>query len=51
MRSLKDIDETLDFAKRGKLSLQATVVGRAKFNEAVQKLKAGQVAGYGPLPR
>ena len=43
--SLKDIDETLDFAQRGKLSLQATVVGLSKFNESVQKLKNGQVAG------
>lgn len=29
----------------GKLSLEATVVGRSKFNESVQKLKNGQVAG------
>ncbi|KAL2433538.1 Alcohol dehydrogenase 1 [Exophiala dermatitidis] len=43
--SLADIDETLDFAKRGKLRLEATVVGLSKFNEVVQKLKNGQVAG------
>ncbi|KAK5021353.1 hypothetical protein LTS07_011096 [Exophiala sideris] len=33
--SLADVDETLDFAKRG----------LSKFNESVQKLKNGQVAG------
>jgi len=43
--SLADIDETLDFAKRGKLRLEPTVVGLSKFNESVQKLKNGQVAG------
>ncbi|KAI0133756.1 alcohol dehydrogenase 1 [Xylariales sp. AK1849] len=43
--SLADIAETLDFAKRGKLRLQPTVVGLSKFNESVQKLKNGQVAG------
>ena len=43
--SLKDLDETLDFAARGKLSLKPTVVGLSKFNESVQKLKKGQVAG------
>jgi propanol-preferring alcohol dehydrogenase len=58
---LADIDETLDFAKRGvsihsfqkydlirdlgKLRLEPTVVGLSKFNEAVQKLRNGQVAG------
>lgn len=42
---LAEIDETLDFAARGKLSLEPIVVGLSKFNEAVQKLKAGQVAG------
>ncbi|EXJ83014.1 hypothetical protein A1O3_06831 [Capronia epimyces CBS 606.96] len=44
--SLADIDATLDFAKRGKLRLEPTVVGLSQFNEAVQKLKNGQVAGY-----
>lgn len=29
----------------GKLHLQPTVVGRSKWNESVQKLKNGQVAG------
>lgn len=43
--SLQDIEETLDFAARGKLRLEPTVVGRSKFNESVQKLKNGQVAG------
>lgn len=43
--SLRDIDETLEFAARGKLSLEATIVGLSKFNESVQKLKNGQVAG------
>jgi alcohol dehydrogenase, propanol-preferring len=42
---LKEVDETLEFAARGKLSLEPTVVGLSKFNESVQKLKAGQVAG------
>ncbi|KUI57498.1 Alcohol dehydrogenase 1 [Cytospora mali] len=43
--TLGDIDETLDFAKRGKLHLDPTVVGLSKWNESVQKLKNGQVAG------
>jgi len=43
--SLADIDETLDFARRGLLRLEPTVVGLSKFNESVQKLKNGQVAG------
>ncbi|KAK5266338.1 hypothetical protein LTR96_008185 [Exophiala xenobiotica] len=68
---MADVDETLDFARRGKLHyplihipptdavvvksrltvregklhLEPTVVGLSKFNEAVQKLKNGQVAG------
>ncbi|KIV96991.1 hypothetical protein PV10_00801 [Exophiala mesophila] len=42
---LSDIDETLEFARRGKLRLEPTVVGLSKFNESVQKLKNGQVAG------
>ena len=29
----------------GKLRLEPTVVGMSKFNESVQKLKNGQVAG------
>ncbi|ROW00988.1 hypothetical protein VSDG_02723 [Cytospora chrysosperma] len=43
--TMADIDETLDFAKRGKLHLKPTVVGVSKWNESVQKLKKGQVAG------
>ena len=31
--------------REGKLHLEPTVVGLSKFNEAVQKLKNGQVAG------
>lgn len=42
---LSDIDEALDFARRGKLHLTPTVVGLSKWNEAVQKLKRGEVAG------
>ncbi|CAN8104104.1 unnamed protein product [Discula destructiva] len=42
---LNDIDETLEFAKWGKLRLEPTVVGVSKWNESVQKLRNGQVAG------
>lgn len=42
---LADVDETLDFAKRGLLRLEPTVVGLSKFNESVQKLRNGEVAG------
>lgn len=40
-----DVDETLDFAKRGKLRLDPTVVGLSQFNESIQKLRNGLVAG------
>ncbi|KIW14266.1 hypothetical protein PV08_07048 [Exophiala spinifera] len=43
--SRKDIAATMDFAKRGKINLEPVVVGVSKFNEAVQRLKNGQVAG------
>ncbi|KAE9966091.1 hypothetical protein BLS_002435 [Venturia inaequalis] len=43
--NMADVDETLDFAKRGKLRLQPTVVGLSKFNESCQALKNGKVAG------
>jgi len=43
--NMVDVDETLQFAKRGKLRLQPTVVGLSKFNEACQNLKNGKVAG------
>ncbi|KAH8760952.1 alcohol dehydrogenase 1 [Hyaloscypha sp. PMI_1271] len=42
---LGDVDETLDFARRGLLKLEPTVVGLSQFNEFVQKLRNGQVAG------
>jgi len=42
---LADLDETLEFARRGLLHLKPTVVGLSQFNEAVQKLKRGEVAG------
>ncbi|KAI0147648.1 alcohol dehydrogenase 1 [Xylariaceae sp. FL1272] len=40
-----NVVETLEFARRGKLCLKPTVVGVSKFNESVQKLRNGQVAG------
>ncbi|KEF60890.1 alcohol dehydrogenase [Exophiala aquamarina CBS 119918] len=43
--TLGEIDQTLEYARRGKLTLEPTVVGLSKFNESVQKLKNGQVAG------
>jgi propanol-preferring alcohol dehydrogenase len=43
---LGDIEETLDFARRGLLKLEPTVVGLSKFNESCQKLRRGEVAGY-----
>lgn len=43
--SLGELDETLDFAARGKLRLEPTVVGLSQWNDAVQKLKRGEVAG------
>lgn len=43
--SLQEVDETLAFAARGKLTLQPTVVGLSGWNDAVQKLKRGEVAG------
>jgi len=43
--NMADVDETLQFAKRGKLRLQPTVVGLSKFNDACQALKEGKVAG------
>ena len=43
--NMSDVDETLQFAKRGKLHLEPTVVGLSKFDEAVQALRNGKVAG------
>jgi len=42
---MADVDETLEFARRGKLRLEPKVVGLSGWNEAVQQLKNGQVAG------
>lgn len=36
----------LNLYGQGKLRLKPTVVGLSKFDESVQKLKNGQVAGY-----
>jgi len=43
--SLADVDETLEFARRGKLKLEPTIVGVSQWNESVQKLRRGEVAG------
>lgn len=43
--SMSDVDKTLDFAKRGLLKPICTVYPLSKFNEAVQKLKRGEIAG------
>jgi alcohol dehydrogenase, propanol-preferring len=61
---LGEVDETLDFARRGMcglkiilkssllrfalglLKLEPTIVGLSQFNESVQKLRNGEVAGY-----
>jgi propanol-preferring alcohol dehydrogenase len=43
--NMADVDETLQFAVRGKLRLQPTVVGLSKFDDACQALKNGKVAG------
>jgi propanol-preferring alcohol dehydrogenase len=43
--SLADVNKTLEFAQRGKLHLKPEVVGVSKFNESLQRLKKGQVAG------
>jgi len=42
---LADVDQTLEFAQRGLLRLEPTVVGLSKFNESIQKLRNGEVAG------
>lgn len=41
----RDLCNELTVTKKGKLHLEPTVVGLSKFNESVQKLKNGQVAG------
>lgn len=43
--SMADVDKTLEFAKRGLLKPIYTVYPLSKFNEAVQKLKRGEIAG------
>ncbi|KAF2996084.1 hypothetical protein E8E13_004568 [Curvularia kusanoi] len=43
--SMADVDKTLDFAKRGLLKPIYTVYPLSKFNEAVQKLRKGEIAG------
>jgi D-arabinose 1-dehydrogenase-like Zn-dependent alcohol dehydrogenase len=43
--SMADVDKTLDFAKRGLLKPIYTVYPLSQFNEAVQKLKRGEIAG------
>ncbi|KAF4618005.1 hypothetical protein G7Y89_g15000 [Cudoniella acicularis] len=48
---LQDVDETLDFAKRGLLRLESAVVGLFNSNESVQKLRNGEVAGKAIKPR
>ncbi|CAI6337277.1 unnamed protein product [Periconia digitata] len=43
--SMGDTDKTLDFAKRGLLKPIYTVYPLSKFDEAVQKLRRGEIAG------
>ncbi|KAI0582645.1 hypothetical protein TUN199_06668 [Pyrenophora tritici-repentis] len=43
--SMADVDKTLDFARRGLLRPIYTVYPMSQFNEAVQKLKRGEIAG------
>lgn len=43
--SMADVDKTLDFAKRGLLKPIFTVYGMSQFDEAVQKLRRGEIAG------
>jgi D-arabinose 1-dehydrogenase-like Zn-dependent alcohol dehydrogenase len=43
--SMADVDKTLHFAHRGLLKPIYTVYPLSKFNEAVQKLKRGEIAG------
>ncbi|KAF2678179.1 alcohol dehydrogenase 1 [Lentithecium fluviatile CBS 122367] len=43
--SMADVDKTLDFAKRGLLKPIYTVYPLSKFDEAVQKLRRGEIAG------
>ncbi|EXJ53475.1 uncharacterized protein A1O5_13251 [Cladophialophora psammophila CBS 110553] len=43
--SLGDLDMVLDFAKRGKLTYEPTVIKLSEMNDAVQKLRRGQISG------
>ncbi|KAJ4294149.1 hypothetical protein N0V90_007839 [Kalmusia sp. IMI 367209] len=43
--SMGDVDKTLQFAKRGLLKPICTVYPLSKFNEVVQKLRKGEIAG------
>ena len=43
--SMADVDRTLDFARRGLLKPICTVYPMSRFDEAVQKLKRGEIAG------
>jgi D-arabinose 1-dehydrogenase-like Zn-dependent alcohol dehydrogenase len=43
--NMADVDKTLDFAKRGLLKPTYTVYRLSQFNEAVQKLRRGEIAG------
>ncbi|KAH7087716.1 chaperonin 10-like protein [Paraphoma chrysanthemicola] len=43
--NMADVDKTLDFAKRGLLKPICTVFPLSRFDEAVQKLRRGEIAG------
>ncbi|KAF2015546.1 hypothetical protein BU24DRAFT_441206 [Aaosphaeria arxii CBS 175.79] len=43
--NMADVDKTLQFAQRGLLKPIYTVYGLSQFNEAVQKLRRGEIAG------
>ncbi|KAL4861696.1 hypothetical protein BDV12DRAFT_203750 [Aspergillus spectabilis] len=43
--SIGDVDRALKFAQQKKLRLQPEILGVSKFNEAVQRLRNGQVSG------
>lgn len=43
--SLADVDKTLRLAQEGKLRLKPEVIGLSQINEAIQRLKRGEVAG------
>jgi len=43
--NMRDVDKTLDFARRGLLKPIYTVYPLSQFDEAVQKLRRGEIAG------